>query len=578
MKQIMNHVRRYRALLAGIVILTILQVGSSLLSPTILATLVSNGILKQNQAVILQQGGFMLLTSTLDLVLSILVVRFIGKFSAGLSKDLRLSMFTKIQHFSMQDFQKFGTSSYINRTTRDIQSLAQTLGFSMSMVLMAPLLLVGSIILSIRMNFTLSLVLLGSIPFLGIAVALLVKTVSKDFTIMRQMTDTLTQIIRDSLTGIRVIRAFNKSEYEVERFDQVNEKYRELIFGMYIKFSLIMPLMMITINFANLAVVLVGAHLIQASQLEVGALMAVIQYSVLVLIALLLLSIIFIMIPQGLVAAKRINEVLEQENIQTFVSDDYGLEKIDTVEFKDVSFKYEGAEKAMLNHVNFTAKVGEKIAIIGSTGAGKSTLVNLLMRFLDTTSGELLMNGVNIQEFTEKELREQIAFVPQNRMLFEGTIRDNLRFGNEHATDEEMIQALKQAEAWEFVSSLEEGLDAHVEQKGDNFSGGQKQRLSIARALVKHASIYVYDDSFSALDAKTEAKLRANLAEINQKSIIFVVAQRISSVTDATKIIVLHEGNVVGIGTHDELKESNQIYQEIMNSQSSLEEMEDTHE
>lgn len=578
MKQIMNHVRRYRALLAGIVILTILQVGSSLLSPTILATLVSNGILKQNQAVILQQGGFMLLTSTLDLVLSILVVRFIGKFSAGLSKDLRLSMFTKIQHFSMQDFQKFGTSSYINRTTRDIQSLAQTLGFSMSMVLMAPLLLVGSIILSIRMNFTLSLVLLGSIPFLGIAVALLVKTVSKDFTIMRQMTDTLTQIIRDSLTGIRVVRAFNKSEYEVERFDQVNEKYRKLIFGMYIKFSLIMPLMMITINFTNLAVVLVGAHLIQASQLEVGALMAVIQYSVLVLIALLLLSIIFIMIPQGLVAAKRINEVLEQENIQTFVSDDYGLEKIDTVEFKDVSFKYEGAEKSILNNVDFTAKVGEKIAIIGSTGAGKSTLVNLLMRFLDTTSGELLMNGVNIQEFTEKELREQIAFVPQNRMLFEGTIRDNLRFGNEHATDEEMIQALKQAEAWEFVSSLEEGLDAHVEQKGDNFSGGQKQRLSIARALVKHASIYVYDDSFSALDAKTEAKLRANLAEINQQSIIFVVAQRISSVTDATKIIVLHEGNVVGIGTHDELKESNQIYQEIMNSQSSLEEMEDTHE
>ena len=448
----------------------------------------------------------------------------------------------------------------------------------MSMVLMAPLLLVGSIILSVRMNFTLSLVLLGSIPFLGIAVALLVKTVSKDFSIMRQMTDTLTQIIRDSLTGIRVIRAFNKSEYEVERFDQVNEKYRKLIFGMYIKFSLIMPLMMITINFANLAVVLVGAHLIQASQLEVGVLMAVIQYSVLVLIALLLLSFIFIMIPQGLVAAKRINEVLEQENIQTFVSEDYGLEKIDTVEFKDVSFKYEGAEKAMLNHVNFTAKVGEKIAIIGSTGAGKSTLVNLLMRFLDTTSGELLMNGVNIREFTEKELREQIAFVPQNRMLFEGSIRDNLRFGNEHATDEEMIQALKQAEAWEFVSSLEEGLDAHVEQKGDNFSGGQKQRLSIARALVKHASIYVYDDSFSALDAKTEAKLRANLAEINQQSIIFVVAQRISSVTDATKIIVLHEGNVVGIGTHDELKESNQIYQEIMNSQSSLEEMEDTHE
>ena len=568
----------YRNMLITILVLSIFQVLSGLLTPTILATLVSNGILKQDQAVVLQQGGLMLLTTTMDLILSITVVRFIGKFSAGLARDLRMSMFKKIQQFSTQDFQKFGTSSYINRTTRDIQSLSQTIGFAASMVLMAPLMFIGSIILSMRMNFTLSLVLLASVPILSIAIYLLVRSVSKDFIVLRKITDKLTQIIRDTLTGIRVIRAFNKGEYEVNRFNEINEGYREHLFRMNIKFSLITPIMMITINFANLVVVIVGANLIQASQLDIGSLIAVIQYSALVLISLLMLSFVFIMVPQGIVAAERINEVLEQENVQTFVEEDFGLNRIETVEFRDVSFRYEGAEKEMLRNVNFTAKTGEKIAIIGSTGAGKSTMMNLLLRFLDATSGKVLYNGINIQNFTEKELRNQIAYVPQNRLLFAGTIRDNLRFGNENATDEEMIEALKLAEAWEFVSGLEDGLDAQVEQKGDNFSGGQKQRLSIARALVKNASIHIYDDSFSALDAKTEARLRANLKVINENAIVFVVAQRISSVTDATRIIVLNEGDVVGIGTHEELKETNQVYQEIMNSQSSLEEVEDTHE
>lgn len=578
MKKILEHIKRYRGTIFTIIILTFLQVGSTLLTPTILASLVSNGILKQDQATIIQQGGLMLLTTTLDLVLSVTAVRFVGKFSAGLARDLRLSMFNKIQRFSTQDFQKLGTSSYINRTTRDIQSLSQTIGFSMNLILMAPLMFIGSIVLAMRMNFELSLVLLGSIPFLGIAIVLMTISVSKGFTTLRQTTDRLTQIIRDTLTGIRVIRAFNKSEYELKRYDEVNEGYRKLLFNLNVKFSLITPIMMITINFANLAVVLVGANLVQGLQLDIGSLMAVIQYSALVLVSLLMFAFIFVMVPQGLVAARRINEVLDQKNVQTFVENERGLEKIETVEFNNISFKYEGAEKEMLKDVNFTAKTGEKIAIIGSTGAGKSTLMNLLLRFLDASSGELLYNGVNIQDYTEKELRQQIAFVPQNRMLFSGTIRENLKFGNENATDEEMIEALKLAEAWEFVSSLEDGLDSRVEQKGDNFSGGQKQRLSIARALVKKASVHIYDDSFSALDAKTEARLRNNLKKINEDSIVFVVAQRITSVTDATRIIVLNEGEVVGIGTHDELKVTNQIYQEIMNSQSSLEELEDTNE
>ena len=315
MKKILEHIKRYRGTIFTIIILTVLQVGSTLLTPTILASLVSNGILKQDQATIIQQGGLMLLTTTLDLVLSVTAVRFVGKFSAGLARDLRLNMFNKIQRFSTQDFQKLGTSSYINRTTRDIQSLSQTIGFSMNLILMAPLMFIGSIVLAMRMNFELSLVLLGSIPFLGIAIVLMTISVSKGFTTLRQTTDRLTQIIRDTLTGIRVIRAFNKSEYELKRYDEVNEGYRKLLFYLNVKFSLITPIMMITINFANLAVVLVGANLVQGLQLDIGSLMAVIQYSALVLISLLMFAFIFVMVPQGLVAARRINELKQWNSI-----------------------------------------------------------------------------------------------------------------------------------------------------------------------------------------------------------------------------------------------------------------------
>lgn len=578
MQEIKNHLKAYKWMLVTILVLSILQVGSGLLTPTILSTLVSEGIMKQNQGQIYLQGALMLGTSTMDLVFSILVVRLIGKFAAGLSRDLRRSMFEKVQHFSTQDFQQFGTSSYINRTTRDIQTLAQTIGFAMSMILMAPIMFVGSIVLAIRINWELSLVLLASVPILLVAIVALVWIISKDYAKLRRYSDVLTQIYRDTLTGVRVIRAFNKSPHELERFDQVNLKYRDLLFRLNIQFNGMTPLMMITINFANLAVVLMGSRLIQDNLLQVGGLMAVIQYSSLVLVSLLMLSFVFVMIPQGIVSAQRIDAVLSQVNVQDFVEEDRGLEAIETVEFKNVSFRYDGAEKKMLTDINFTAKTGDKIAIIGSTGAGKSTLMNLLLRFLDATDGHVLYNGVNIENYSEHELRRQIAFVPQNRLLFSGTIRDNLQFGNEGATDEEMLEALKLAEAWEFVSGLEDGLDSRVEQKGENFSGGQKQRLSIARALTKHASLHIFDDSFSALDAKTEARLRHNLKPLNERSIVFVVAQRISSVVDATKILVLNEGELVGVGTHEELAATNAVYQSIMNSQSSLEETEDTHD
>lgn len=575
MKQIVAHVKQYRYSLLLIIVLTVFQTMSGLMTPTILSTLVSEGILKNDAQQMLVQGAFMMVMSVTELILAILVARLIGKFAAGLAKDLRRSMFNKIQHFSMQDFNQLGTSTYLNRTTRDIQSLSQTIGFSLSMILNAPILLIGSIILSVRINAQLSLVLLCSIPILGGVIAVLVYFISGGMTQLRQFNDTLTQIFRDTLTGSRVIRAFNKETYELERFDKVNSDFRKLLFKLNNQFYLIGPIVMITINFANLAVVLLGAQLIQASQLQIGELMAIIQYSSLVLIALLLLAFILIMIPQGIVSARRINEVLEQENTQDFPQEAKGLGSITEIQFSQVSFRYEGAERQTLTDVSFTAKTGERIAIIGSTGAGKSTLLGLLLRFLDATAGEILYNQTNIQDFTEEELRRQIAYVPQKRNLFAGTIRDNLHFGREDATDAEMIEALKMAEAWEFVSQLDGQLDARVEQGGENFSGGQKQRLAIARALIKNASVQIFDDSFSALDAKTEAKLRQNLKPLNERSIVFVVAQRISSVTDADQIIVLHEGYVAGIGKHKELAAHNEIYQAIMNSQTNLEEMED---
>ncbi|NEW65988.1 ABC transporter ATP-binding protein [Carnobacteriaceae bacterium zg-84] len=575
MTQIWTHVSRYKRQLFFIFGLTILQVSASLYTPTILSTLVSEGILKQNNNQIYLQGTYMLIASLIDLVLSIWIGLKIGKFATGLAKDLRSDLFHHIQHFSTQDFQEFGTSSYINRTTTDVQTLSQTLGSAMRLALTAPLVFIGSIILSIRISLGLSIVLMVSIPILVVFVFLLVRAISKDFTKLRQFTDKMTQIVHEGLTGVRVIRAFNKDTFELERFNTINTNYKQLLFDINLKFSYIMPTMMIMINFSNLAIVWLGGQFIQNNSLDLGDLMAILQYSSLVLISLMLLSMVFIMIPQGIVSANRINSVLEQKPEQTFSNERKGLSSITHVQFDNVSFKYDGAEKKMLSNVSFEAKTGEKIAIIGSTGAGKSTLMNLLLRFLDATEGTITYNGTNIQDFEEVELRQQLALVPQNRNLFSGTIADNLRFGNENATEEEMISALKAAQAWEFVSKLDNTLYARVEQGGENFSGGQKQRLAIARALVKKASMFIFDDSFSALDAKTESQLRQSLKPINEQAIVFVVAQRISSVTDATKIIVLNEGNVVGIGTHDELAQSNTVYQEIMRSQSNFEEMED---
>lgn len=577
MKTIKAHVFLFKKQLFIIILLSICQIFSNLYTPTILATLVSEGVLKNNQSVIFSEGSLMLIASIIDLILSIIIGLFISKFAIGLSRALRHTLFAKIQNFSPQDFTNFGTSSYIKRTTSDIQTISNTLGFASRMALMAPLMFFGSIVLSLRINQQLSLIMLLFAPIVAIAMFLLIRAISKGFSQLRQISDKMTRILHEGLTGVRVIRAFNKDAYELDRYNKENEHFKTIGFNLNIKFSFMMPLMQTLIYTANIAIIWVGADLIEKHQLNAGELMAMLQYSSLILVALMMLSFVFMMIPQAIVSAKRVEAVLSQEHSQTFNETATGLTDVHHITFNHVTYQFEGAEKPMLSDISFTAKKGEKIAIIGSTGAGKSTILNLLLRFIDATNGEIRYNDFPIAQYSEKELREQIALVPQNRNLFTGTIRSNLQFGKDNATDEEMITALKTAQAWEFVSKLDGGLDAKVEQHGDNFSGGQKQRLAIARAIIKKASVIIFDDSFSALDARTEAALRHELKSVNENAIVFVVAQRISSITDADKILVLNEGFLVGLGTHEELLKSNVIYQEILASQATLSEQEESH-
>lgn len=562
------YLRPYRATLVWIVVLTLAQMFMDLYMPTLLANIVNDGILPKNMTYIYQQGGLMLLASAANLGLSLYTMMLIARFALGIGRDLRLALFKKIQTFSLQDMQRFGTSSYITRTTSDVQQLAQISAMLLRMGLLAPTMFIGSLILSLRLNVQLSLVMVISVPLLIVAIGLLMIKATPLFEKMRQLTDDTTRITHENLTGVRVIRAFNKDTFENERFDHVNREQLSVRIRFSRLVAITQPLMIFMINSSSLALMWFGAHLIQAGNLSVGTLIAMTQYAMLVLIALMLFSMVIIMFPQAEVAAQRINDVLLQQPVVSFDEGHEILAPIKQLSFEHVSFCYPKAEKQMLHNVSFTAQTGDKIAIIGSTGAGKSTLMNLLLRFLDATEGRVLYNNQDVRSFSEHSLRQQIAFVPQNRNLFAGTIADNLRFGNPEASQEQMIEALKQAEAWEFVSQLDDQLHARVDQGGDNFSGGQKQRLAIARALIRPASLFVFDDSFSALDFKTEAKLRHNLRQLNQQAIVVVVAQRISSVTDATKIVVLNEGVVVGIGTHDELSAHNTVYQEIVASQS----------
>lgn len=491
----------------------------------------------------------------------------------GLGRDIRRQVFNHVERFSLQEFDQVGTASLITRTTNDITQVQQVVIMMLRMVVSAPIMFIGGLIMAVSKDAKLSLVIVAAMPVLVISILLILWKGVPLFGKVQKRLDRLNLVLRENLTGIRVIRAFNRERDEQVRLTKANADLTEVSIKVNKIMAFLMPVMMLVMNLTVVGVIWFGGIRIDNGGMQIGDLMAFIQYVMQIMFALVMASVMFVMIPRAAVSAKRINEVLEM----TPTMIDEGTQTADrekgTLVFDRVTFRYPGAETPVLSDISFAARPGEVTAVIGGTGSGKSTLVNLIPRFYDVTEGSIRVNGVNSQELPQEELRSKIGFVPQKALLFTGTIAENIRFGKEDATDEEVAHAAHIAQATDFIERMPDGYEARIEQGGSNVSGGQKQRLSIARALVRRPDLYVFDDSFSALDFKTDAALRKALREETREATVLIVAQRVSTVIDADQIIVLDEGKVAGIGTHDELFADNAVYQEIVKSQLSEEEI-----
>ncbi|MBF0701868.1 ABC transporter ATP-binding protein [Lactobacillus murinus] len=558
------------AVLAAVFFLFI-QVICDLNLPALTSDMINNGVAKGDTAYIWKIGLQMLLIAAVGLVAAVGNVYFASTQAQKTGAKLREAVFRKVLQFSGREIDQFGTSSLITRTTNDILQIQNVLIMLLRMMLMAPLMLIGASFMAYQSEKRLTGVLLVSIPLLLVAIAVIMYFAVPLFKGLQKKIDRINLTFREGLTGVRVIRAFRRDDFEQKRFADANKDYTSTGIKVFSIVSLMFPIMTLILSGTNMGIVWFGAKLIGDQEMGVGNLVSFMTYASMILFSFMMLSMVFVFIPRGQAAAARINEVLEMplSIVETTGDQVIDQNKQSHLVFDNVSFRYENAENLALKNVSFSAKAGQMLAVIGGTGSGKSTLVNLIPRLYDPTAGQIILNETPIAQVAQSDLHEHVSFVQQKAVLFKGTIRSNLQFGNETATDEELWHALELAQAKEFVSELPDGLDAQVEQGGDNFSGGQKQRLAIARALMKKAAVYVFDDSFSALDFKTDAKLREGLKndpEI-QKSVLVIVAQRVSTVTAADEIIVLDEGKVVGQGTHDELVENNETYQEIVESQ-----------
>ncbi|EAE6317735.1 ABC transporter ATP-binding protein [Listeria monocytogenes] len=573
MMKLMKRLKPYWLSITAVLVLTFGQVIGQLYLPTLMSNIIDKGVVTGDTDYIWSTGMKMLLISFASVILSVIVVYLASRISMGFGKELRDKIFTKVEDFSLQEFDKVGTSSLITRTTNDVVQIQNVLYMMMRLMVMAPIMLLGGIIMAVGRDAKLSLIFVVVLPLLLLLVVILGGKAMPMFKSLQKKMDKLNRVIREGLTGIRVVRSFNRNEDELEKFEEANADYATTAIKVNRLLSLMSPLMMLLMNLTSIAIVWIGSIFIGNGDMQVGDLMAFIQYAMQIMMSFMMLSAVFIMIPRAGASAERINEVLDMnaeilnpENPKTSTPPA-------KLSFEHVTFRYEGAEKPVIEDITFEANAGETIAIIGSTGAGKSTLINMIPRFYDVESGVVKINGIDVREMDQSSLRQKIGLVPQKAVLFTGTIASNMRYGKEDATDEEIWEALRTAQAENFVSKLANGLGSRVEQGGNNFSGGQKQRLSIARSLIRKPEIYIFDDSFSALDFKTDAKLREALKAETTEAVTLIVAQRITSVVNSDQIIVMNEGKIAGIGTHEELKESNQIYQEIMRSQLSEEEI-----
>lgn len=559
---------------AAVLVLLLFQTLADLYLPTLLADIVDTGIVNGDTQHILSIGGQMLLFAAGSALCMITASYLSAKIATGFGRDLRSKVFSRVESYSLNEFDQVGTASLITRTTNDITQIQQVLIVMMRMMISAPIMCIGGIIMAVSKDAVLSLVFVVVLPVLAGAILIILRKGVPLFQAMQVNLDQLNRVLREGLTGIRVVRAFNRLDYERERFLEANSDLTSTAIKVNKLMAALMPVMMLVMNISTIAIVWYGGIRVDKGDMQVGDMMAFIQYAMLIMFSLIMISFMFIMIPRAEASAVRINEVLD---IVPEIKDAETVKQADSkrgyVEFKNVTFSYPGAEQPAISNISFLAGPGEVTAIIGGTGSGKSTLINLIPRFYDIDKGSILVDGVDVREIAQESLRAKIGFVPQKAVLFTGTIADNIRYGKEVATDEEVRHAAEIAQATEFITGMKNGFDSVIAQGGANISGGQKQRLSIARALVRRAEIYVFDDTLSALDYKTDARLRAALRKETAGATVLIVAQRVSTVMGADRIIVLEKGLIAGTGSHRELMNNCDVYREIVYSQLSGEEI-----
>ena len=573
MFKLLKYLKPYSAPIVFILVLVLFQSFSDLYLPTLMADIVDTGIVNGDINYIMRTGGLMLLIAAGGTICAILSSFLSAKTAMGYGKILRSKIFSHVEKFSLNEFDKIGTPSLITRTTNDVTQVQNVLLMMLRIFVGAPIMCIGGVVMAVSLDPTLSLVFVVTVPFIALAITIIVIKSLPLFKAIQAKIDKLNLVLRENLSGIRVIRAFNRTEYERVRFNDASLDLTSTIIKVNKMTAALIPLAMLVMNFATIAIIWFGAIRIDTGHMQVGALMAFLQYAMHIIFSLLMALMLFVMIPRASASAERINEVLDTApEIKDAIQFNSAGSKRGVVEFNNVTFSYPGAEQPAIHNISFSANPGEVTAIIGGTGSGKSTLLNLILRFYDIDSGNILVDGVDVREMSQESLRAKIGYVPQKTVLFTGTISDNIRYGKKDATDEEVRRAAGTAQATEFILNMKDGFDSVLAQGGANISGGQKQRLSIARCLVRKPEIYIFDDSFSALDFKTDAKLRRALKKETAGSTMLIVAQRVSTVMDADRIIVLDEGQVVGIGNHGELLETCAVYREIITSQLSLEE------
>ncbi|MFF2187605.1 ABC transporter ATP-binding protein [Streptomyces sp. NPDC058155] len=563
-----THLVPYKRAIGLLVVLQLLQTCASLYLPTLNADIIDNGVVTGDTGYIIEFGALMIAVSVVQVFGQIGAVYYGARTASALGRDVRAAIFDRVQSFSAREVGQFGAPSLITRTTNDVQQVQMLVLMSFTLMVSAPIMCVGGIVMALGQDVPLSAVLLAVVPVLGISVSLIVKRMRPLFRTMQERLDTVNRVLREQITGNRVIRAFVRDEYEKKRFEGANTGLTDMQLATGRLMALMFPVVMTVVNVSSVAVVWFGAHRIDSGGMQIGALTAFLAYLMQIVMAVMMATFMFMMVPRAEVCAERIEEVLDTRSSVVPPEDPVlVLRRHGHLEVRGAEFRYPGAEEPVLRDVSLTARPGETTAVIGSTGSGKSTLLGLVPRLVDATAGEVLVDGEDVRGLDPALLAKTVSLVPQKPYLFSGTVATNLRYGNPDATDEELWHALDVAQAKEFVTGLEGGLNAPIAQGGTNVSGGQRQRLAIARTLVQRPEIYLFDDSFSALDYATDAALRAALARETAEATVVIVAQRVSTIRDADRIIVMDEGRVVGEGRHHELMAENETYREIVLSQ-----------